>query len=99
MDHGLSLNALEGLTPPERRLVGLAFAWLLLTIAAYSIIGSVRAGMLLFRFGEAALPWAFMASAAVTGTAVWAFNACARRVSRRALVRGTLAALGASIAA
>jgi AAA family ATP:ADP antiporter len=97
--HGSSLSALSGLPPQEKRLVWLAFAWIFVTIAAYSIIGSVRAGMLLFRFGEAALPWAFMASAVSTGAAVWAYNSLAGRLSRRALVRATLAALAVTLAA
>jgi AAA family ATP:ADP antiporter len=93
-----SLSAVDELPPPERRLVWLAFVWIFLTIAAYTIIGSVRAGMLLFKFGEAAIPWTYMASAVATGAAVWAYNAFARKVSRRALVRGALAALALSLA-
>ncbi len=86
--------------PPtgERKLVALAFLWSFLTIAAYTMIGAVRSGMLLFRFGEHVIPWVYMASALATGAAVWLYNRYARKVSRSRLIAVALAALTLSLA-
>jgi AAA family ATP:ADP antiporter len=98
MDTVPSLSAVNDLPPGERKLVWLAFLWSFLTISAYTIIGAVKAGMLLMKFGEAAIPWTYMASALATGLAVWAFNSYAKKASRKALVGGALAALALSLA-
>ncbi|MBI3552745.1 MAG: hypothetical protein HY077_09505 [Elusimicrobia bacterium] len=85
--------------PEEGKLVRWAFLWNFATIAAYTIIGAVKQGMLMHRFGEQIIPLVYIASALVTGVAVWIYGHYVGKVSRKALIKGTLFALGASLAA
>jgi AAA family ATP:ADP antiporter len=89
----------QGPPPGENKLVRWAFLWNFATIAAYTIIGAVKQGMLMHRFGESIIPLVYIASALITGIAVGVYERYVGKVSRKALVRGTLIALGVTLAA
>ena len=78
-------------------LVLAAFAWNFLTIAAYSIIGPARGGLLLTKFGPETLPWVYMGSALLTGAVVFVFNRFVR-VPRKLLIGGSLTMLAVTLA-
>ncbi|MBI5247443.1 MAG: MFS transporter [Elusimicrobia bacterium] len=78
-------------------LVLAGFAWNFLTIAAYSIIGPARGGLLLTKFGPDTLPWIYMGSALLTGAVVYVFNRFVR-VPRKLLIGGSLTLLAVTLA-
>ncbi|TBR22907.1 hypothetical protein EPO15_06965 [bacterium] len=82
--------------PGERRLAVLGMAWSFLAIASMYIVMPVRSAFLLTQFGPEVMPWVFMASAAFTGLAAWAYGRFSN-APRAKLLGGALAVLGAGL--
>jgi AAA family ATP:ADP antiporter len=80
------------------RLATAAFLWNFLTIGAYSIIGPARGALLLTKFGPETIPWVYLASAALTGAVVLAYNRVAKKAGRKALIGGSLGLLTLTLA-
>lgn len=87
-----------GLSGEAGKLATAAFLWNFLTIGAYSIIGPARGALLLTKFGPETIPWVYLASAALTGAVVWAYNRVSKSASRGRLIGGSLGLLTLTLA-
>lgn len=87
-----------GLSGEAGKLATAAFLWNFLTIGAYSIIGPARGALLLTKFGPETIPWVYLASAALTGAVVWAYNRASKSASRGRLIGGSLGLLTLTLA-
>ncbi len=94
------LGAIERILPSgpmgERKLAFLLFGWNFLIIASYYIISPVRGAFLMHSFGPTMLPWVYMASAAVTGAAVWIYSRFSR-LPRFKLIGGSMVFLALNL--
>ena len=80
-----------------RGLVWAACAWNFISVGAYSMIGPVRSALLMTQFGPDALPWVYMAGAAITGAVVWVYGRCTY-LPRGRLIGGSLVLLAVTMA-
>ena len=85
------------LEPGDAPALALACLWGFCVLAAMYVIVPVRGAFLLTNYGAGVVPWVYIASAAATGAAVWAYNLFAG-AGRARLVGGTLLLLAASSA-
>lgn len=88
----------ESMSGEAGKLATAAFLWNFLTIGAYSIIGPARGALLLTKFGPETIPWVYLASAALTGAVVWAYNRVSKSATRGRLIGGSLGLLTLTLA-
>ena len=84
------LSKIAVLKPGEEKIVVLLFFYFFLTTGPYTIIKSIRNASILERYGDDALPFAYLAAALIVGFVVAFHSKIQERVSRHLLIMSSL---------